>query len=293
MLFPCTACTKEIDRSLLFCCHTKGCDYKLCSLCLMHALKDATGGSCPRCKIPVTRELLDCTKGGRWDNVRQQLELDLKTKAKQRELNKSIMNRYKERAKTLSKRLTESLRPKCPRCHQVLIEDQYSGCNALQCNNEDCKATFCVLCWKDCGVDAIGTHVRECHDNRLDRNALDTTRKERDIKRVKSFMSKIATVEVRQLVQNSFLYPTSSKPLAAKGDFIARHQARVFVTEAKEQLVVSLRNDRLGVLTKPSHSCSNGSGLSREHISPRCMIPKEYKLQLEEKSGTGIFKVSL
>jgi hypothetical protein len=287
----------ELERDLLYCCTTEKCDYHLCLPCVRRAFQDATGESyrrCPMCKTPMARDILHSIVGRGGvkaveDDLRQKVEFDLETRANERDMDKSKMKGYNERAVSLFNKLAESLNLKCPRCHKVFYD--YSGCNALTCSNVDCKAAFCAVCLEDCGNNSH-PHVRENHGNYFDKTAFETAKKEREVTTVKSFMSNIATepYEVCQLVKN--LYANSIQTSELEGSN-KQDRARSFVAEAKGNLIAAVRNDRLGVLKDPSDFTFNRRGLSRQHISPRCMIPDEYKLQLIESSNGERYTVSL
>ena len=106
--------------------------------------------------------------------LRARVEVELQRENTKKEQGREKMSTYEEKAQILYLNLVESLNLQCPRCGLVFYD--YEGCNALQCGNASCKASFCAICLKDCGSDAHG-HVRT-HGNLYDKTLFDVEKVE-------------------------------------------------------------------------------------------------------------------
>ncbi|KAG7340019.1 AAA domain containing protein [Nitzschia inconspicua] len=280
----CTICLEELELQFLHCCPQSSCEFKLCTSCVRLAFQDASGESyrrCQLCKTAMARDILESVVGkgavnAVEDELRRKVEFVVETKAQERESNKKAMMDYKEKAASLFNILSEQLNMKCPRCQQVFID--YSGCNALTCSNDECKAAFCAVCLKDCGKNAH-PHVREQHGNLFDRAAFEVAKQQREVEKIKSYMLEIQSepFEVCQMVKNML---KGSYSMTGNIAIDKKHRERQFIIEAKDQLLSAIRSDRLGVLKDPSDTSFLREGLSHDHVSPRCVIPKEYKLEI-------------
>ncbi|KAG7363889.1 AAA domain containing protein [Nitzschia inconspicua] len=280
----CTICLEELELEFLHCCPQSSSEFKLCTSCVRLAFQDASGESyrrCQLCKTAMARDILESVVGkgavnAVEDELRRKVEFVVETKAQERESNKKAMMDYKERAASLFNILSEQLNMKCPRCQQVFID--YSGCNALTCSNDECKAAFCAVCLKDCGENAH-PHVREQHGDLFDRAAFEAAKQQREVEKIKSYMLEIQSepFEVYQMVKNLL---KGSCAMTSNTVIDKKHRERQFIIEAKDQLLSAIRSDRLGVLKDPSDTSFLREGLSHDHVSPRCVIPKEYKLEI-------------
>jgi phage FluMu protein Com len=227
------------------------------------------------------RELLDGVLGkgavvAVENEVRPRIEYDVKTQAELRERKKKDMGKYNDKARVFFNELSELLNMKCPRCKQVF--DDYSGCNALTCSNPSCRAKFCAVCLKDCQTDAH-PHVRQAHGNLFDKSAFQNAKNAREKATLESFMSKLndEPFEVKQLVKNMYM---QSYGASASKSSDGRTTERLFLDDAKEQLQQAVRSDRLGVLQDSDSKDFRRRGLEFDDISPRCMVPEEYKLEI-------------
>lgn len=193
------------------------------------------------------------------------------------------------RAGRLFNELANKLNLKCPRCEAVFHD--YEGCNALTCSVPGCKAAFCAVCLKDCGHDAH-PHVRDTHGNFFDKGAFESGKKARAQEEISSLLNKLSndSAELRQLVLNHIQkaklgqdVTDSSATAAAKKD--------VFLQKTKASLSHAVCSDRLGLLSTPDEY--NGrKNISRDSISPRCVIPSDYRLSLTHTQG-DLYKFAL
>jgi phage FluMu protein Com len=283
MILTCTICCDDLEPESLYCCKTTDCKYKRCTPCIKLAFEDASGDSykrCPMCNSQMgARDLLDGVLGkgavvAVENEVRPRIEYDLKTHAELRERKKKYMGKYNDKARVFFNELSELLNMKCPRCKQVF--DDYSGCNALTCSNPSCRAQFCAVCLEDCQTDAH-PHVRQAHGDLFDKSAFQNAKKAREKATLESFMSKLndEPFEVKQLVKNMYM-----QSYGASKSSDGRNIERLFLDDAKEQLKQAVRSDRLGVLQYSDSKDFRRRGLEFDDISPRCLVPGEYKLEI-------------
>ena len=268
----------------------------LCTPCIKRSFDDQSGQSykeCPLCHQSIARGMIKDVLGRGAINaieeeLRAKVELEVQGELERRARAEKDMNQYKDRARTLYNDLCDCLNLRCPRCKMVF--NDYDGCNALRCGNPDCRAAFCAVCLQDCGNDAH-SHAGK-HGNLFDKSLFENGKRIRMSTQAKRFFEKISEepFEIQQLVKNWYkdsCNTPSSKPLDSQ------QIDRSFVEQSLEQLQIAIKSDRLGVLCNCEDDTYRRSGLSFEHISPRCMIPEDYKLELVPSGEDSISRVVL
>jgi phosphoribosyl-ATP pyrophosphohydrolase len=295
----CMICYDDLEQDFIYSCPTYECKYKICTPCIKRSFQDASGQSfknCPECKVSMARNLLESIVGkGAINEVEEELrakiEFDVQSQAKKREMKIEDMKQHKTKAVALFNKLSEQLNMKCPRCKQVFFD--YDGCNALRCGNSECRAAFCAVCLIDCKDDAH-SHINQAHGNVFDKNAFESARKEREAVTVKTFFEDVMKnepFEVAQMVKN--MHNKSQPSSDTTSAFDSRRKAEKFVDEARRQLMNAVRKDRLGLLQDASDDLYRRRGLRSEDISPRSMIPKEYKLEIVPSHHDHVYQVQL
>jgi hypothetical protein len=223
--------------------------------------------------------------------LRPSVEHQVRTEWSKKEESKRNASTANQKALQMYNSVVESINLTCPRCKMVF--DDYEGCNALQCGNVSCSAKFCAICLKDCGQDAH-PHVREKHGNLFDKAMFYKSREARATQTIADFLTDLRkkgeTFEVIQLVENQ---------LHKGGHLGDSHEARAnnfeadrFVRSASADLERVIQSDRLSVL-KDDDSGWKRSGISREHVSPRCLIPDYIKLYLVPDSSQDVYRLSI
>ena len=126
-ILTCTVCYDGLEKDQIYHCPTHDCEYQLCIPCIKRSFEDSSGQSskfCPICKSAWARGILQNILGkgavkAVEDELRNKVEVEVKSQAEQRESAKMDMGEYEERARALFNQLSEDLNMKCPRCKQV------------------------------------------------------------------------------------------------------------------------------------------------------------------------------
>jgi uncharacterized C2H2 Zn-finger protein len=284
MGYCCSICLDAHDE-LPFTCGTRDCPYGMCHACVKLAFEDSAGQNsrfCPSCKAPTARRMVEsmCGKGAVRQveqELRENVEFEVKKTLFDREKGKQEMGEMKDRARKLFLDLSERLNMQCPRCNMVF--DDFEGCNALVCSNMTCRAAICAICLKDCGHDAH-EHVRRSHGDLFDKSQFKRAKQEREGRTLCLFLDEIKDepFEVHQLVKVEFEKLSG----ASKSGGQTTHGAENFLISAKENLASAVKTDRLSVLS----DAERRMGLNRiqhDDISPRCAIPADFKLTLSSR----------
>ena len=291
----CVVCLDD-EAEIRFECRSQDCRYRLCSGCMLDALSDLTGQNnrvCPMCKAPTALEmaLAQIGKGGLLAverELRPRVEHQVRTELDMKANREKAGSEISERARTLYNKLAESLNLRCPRCN--LVFDEYEGCNALKC---DCGARFCAICLQDCGVDAH-PHVREKHGNLFDKEKFYRSRDVRAQNLTQDFLNRLRSegepFELVQMVQN---YTLMNKRSARVEQGI--NMAGIFVRQASADLERMICSDRKSIL-RDDDSNWMVTGISRQHVSPRCIIPDDIFVWLTPvigENGEDAFKIEI
>lgn len=295
IIMGCSICLDE-DEDVTFICPTKSCDYAMCFGCVKLAFEDISGQNardCPSCKKPIARRLMEsiCGVGAVREverELRAKVEFEVKQANEKRARGTEEMKEMKQRAHKLFLELSEQLNMRCPSCQRVFID--YEGCNALTC---PCGTAFCAVCLQDCGTNAHA-HART-HGNLFDKNLFHQAKKDREVVIAKDFFAKKLQGEpfdVTELVRIEY-ETISGTPGSSKRKTIS--SASEFVETTKNQLKSYVSRDRLSLLADPVDymNASNHRALTKEDISPRNVIPKDYKLILSCRGSTSVLTVSL
>ena len=277
----------DVESKVIFSCE---CDYKLCADCIKFAFEDGTGknsSTCPLCQKPGTAvKMVEAVVGlvgvkAVENELRSTVEFDVSSRLEARKVKSAELVAISEDARRIFNEIMEDMLLRCPKCRVAF--DDYTECNALKC---DCGCRFCSICLKDCGADAH-VHVRAEHGNLFDKAMFETSKKEREEKIVKQWLDRLAPEELKQLVKNHL-----EKAGVLVQQIDARtSQARIksFLQEEKGSLQNAVRNDRLSLLSDPS---SRIQRIARANISPRYLVPDNYRLKLVHQGG-NIFRISL
>ncbi|KAL3823281.1 hypothetical protein ACHAXA_003429 [Cyclostephanos tholiformis] len=203
---------------------------------------------------------------------------------------KSKAKNMNEQARRYFNELANELNLKCPRCQTAFLD--YEGCNALKCGVSGCQAAFCAICLKDCGSDAH-PHVIETHEGDLfDKTAFNKSVKNRVKMKFDILMDKLTRtdepMELRQLVLN---HVEKANLLQDKPVFSdASVKVAEFLEKTKANLTRAVRSDRLALLSDPEEY--GRRAISRDSISPRCVVPRDYRLSLTRVQD-DLFRISL
>jgi hypothetical protein len=278
----CTICCDE-DEEIKFECKWPKCDYSLCQGCVVDAFR-LNCRKCPMCNHPVAKDMLiaQVGKGGLTaveQEIRPQVEHQVRQELSRREESRNEASELNKVAAVHYNKLVEMLNLKCPRC-QMAFHD-YEGCNALKCANQDCRAQFCAICLKDCDADAH-PHVREKHGNLFDKSMFYESKKSRTREIVDGYLQRLEereSFELAQLVKNQ-LAKGGHLDTTANPGHENTFAIQAFVNDAKRDLQAMVNSDRIGVL-KDDNSSWGRTGLRRDHISPRSLIPEYVRLSLE------------
>jgi hypothetical protein len=192
-------------------------------------------------------------------------------------------------ARRLFNDFANELNLKCPRCQSAFLD--YDGCNALTCAVPNCRAAFCAICLKDCGSDAH-QHVMNTHGGGLfDKEAFHKGVKIRAQKQLDILMNKLTdeSFELRQLVLN---HVQKANLLQDKNDISNNSSVKTaaFLEKTKANLSHAVRSDRLALLSDPEEY--GRRPIVRDSISPRCVVPRDYRLSLTRVHGDS-FRVRL
>ena len=277
----CSICCDEVTPTV-FHCPKPSCPISMCADCIKLAFDDATGDNaraCPSCKTSIGLGLVEavCGKGALRvveREVRVDVEMQLRLEAAKRSAGPEVMKGYREKAQSLFHEVCDKMNMRCPRCGLVFVD--YDGCNALTCGRSSCGAHFCAICLEDCGSDAH-PHVITQHGNYFDKKQFEESKIQRETKIVQEFLSGIKDepFEVQEMVR--ILLKGSHTPSSVNAGGVAK--LRSFVTRSKLDLSNAVKNDRLSVLQDTG---SEARPLRGEDISPRCEVPEDYRLRLQE-----------
>jgi hypothetical protein len=96
-----------------------------------------------------------------------------------------------------------------------------------------------------------------------------------------------APFELKQLVKNHI----EKAKLNPKKISKESANTAIFLSKAKADLVYSTRNDRLALLTNPDEY-GHRTPLSKKDVSPRCAVPSDYKLSINQKEE-NLYQIAL
>jgi hypothetical protein len=276
------------EVEIVFRCPKRACLYEMCHDCLKKAFEDASGANvkeCPSCKTPTARSMLEslCGVGAVREvenELRTKVAYELEQEHLRNEKGKAEMKEHKDKAQILFKVLSEQLNMCCPRCNMVF--DDFDGCNALTCANRSCKAAICAICLKDCGSDAHA-HVTTYHGALFDKSAFYKAKAVREAAKLNNFIDKIENepFEVKELVKIEY-EKLNNKSNISNGN---RGYTQTFLAESKAALQAAVKSDRCSLLYE---NCAIRA-LQRTDISPRNMLPEDYKLTLQAQGGSSTF----
>lgn len=299
----CSVCL-DANVHIPFQCPTAGCIYQLCADCIRMAFNDASGNNsskCLFCGVPSDLEMISSLCGPNATKsvekkIRSEIEFEVKADVTRKELSRENAASYNSRARNIFNELTEEINLKCPRCKTAFYD--YDGCNALTCRVNTCKASFCAICLQDCGSDAH-EHVRSNHDSLFDRGAFHDakllTRTRAILKQVLAKIKNEEPFEVIQLVKNhvdkaNLLEDEASSRKQGQ----EQHKSRKFINDAKQDLLRAVQSNRLSILadTRFYSRPGNSPAIDRDKLSPRYIIPPEYRITLVSK-GVNRFIIRL
>jgi len=290
----CKICNDDHPDDLPFTCPSPRCSYELCSACVKFAFEDASGENakcCPECKDEIAVKMIESVLGTGAVRVveaelRDRVVFEVRKERSIIEKGKDAMKGMKARARELYNVLAEEVTSctKCPRCQTVF--DDYDGCNALSCRKNDCNAAICALCLKDCGTDAH-SHVRISHGDLFDKRAYYMAKSQREHETINSFLASLSSepFEVKDFIKIECEKTWSSTASSRTNSTMS---GTGFVALAKRLLNVAMKNDRLSILSDGRASMIRR--LTAEDISPRHLIPEDYKLHMVSDGPVcGIF----
>jgi protein-arginine kinase activator protein McsA len=193
-----------------------------------------------------------------------------------------------EKARKMFNDLADKLNLRCPRCEAAFHD--YDGCNALTCSIPECRAAFCAICLIDCGNDAHG-HVRIAHGDLFDKTAFHTSTNIRAKAQIEILKDKLSheSFELRQLVMNHIEKAKLMQDSISHNNASARTAA--FLEKSKASLSLAVRSDRLALLNDPE--VYGREQITPENISPRCVIPSDYRLSLTRTTEEDIYRILL
>ena len=193
-----------------------------------------------------------------------------------------------EQARKIFNQLSERINLKCPRCKTVFVD--YDGCNALNCAVPSCLAAFCAICLKDCGSDAHA-HLRDAHGGYFDKDAFTKSTAHRARGEIDKLMVTLSNepIKLQQLVRNQI---DKAKLLNNKTDSVdVSYKTDEFLRKAKCTLSLAMKADRLALLSKPEEY-NPRAPINREAVSPRCLVPNDYRLCLIQLEG-NLYRIRL
>lgn len=277
----CTICWDDYE-AVVFHCTGLECEYKVCESCIRIALNDASGASvrnCPMCGVPTAVEMVEtlCGKGGVREverAVRSKVEFDVKLEHDRKERARTELRDVNEEAIRIFNGIAEAVLMKCPRCATPFRD--YDGCNALTCSKPDCGAAFCAVCLKDCGTDAHA-HARQAHGNLFDKKAFEESRVSRERAIIDRAFSELSqeSFDLKQLVKN---HVEKAGLGIQKTNHDDGSRVTAFVESSRRMLNQAVRTDRLSILSDPDCNAYTRRGLDRDEISPRALVPDDYRL---------------
>ncbi|KAL7536603.1 hypothetical protein ACHAXR_008142 [Thalassiosira sp. AJA248-18] len=244
------------------------------------------------CNTPSALDMIASVCGkGAIVAVEQKLRGNVEFKVQEdnirKEASRSNAKDMNEQARQIFNELAEKINLKCPRC-QAAFHD-YDGCNSLTCSIPSCKASFCAICLKDCGRDAH-QHVQEVHGGLFDKGAFERSKILRAQAHIAFLKDKLSreSFELKQLVLNHI---EKAKLTEESGTSNASAKKAAFFEKTKASLLLATRNDRLSLLSNPE-DYNRRKELSRDDISPRCAVPRNYRLSLSCTQG-DVYRISL
>jgi hypothetical protein len=192
------------------------------------------------------------------------------------------------RARKLFNDLADKLNLRCPRCETVFHD--YDGCNALTCADPGCQAAFCAICLKDCGSDAH-QHVRDTHQDLFCKRAFYASKQIRTKEQIDILMDKLSheSFELRQLVLNHIEKAKLIEDLTETSSNASAKTA-AWLEKAKASLALAVGSDRLAILSDPEEF--GRKTINRDKISPRCVVPSDYRLSLTRTEG-DLYRICL
>ena len=185
--------------------------------------------------------------------------------------------------------LAEKINLKCPRCKSAFHE--YDGCNALTCAIPRCRAAFCAICLQDCGQDAH-RHVQDVHTGGLfDKGAFEKNKVLRAAAHIRVLVEKLSheSFELKQLVLNHVEKAKLMHESSGTSNASARNTA--FLDKTKASLNLATRTDRISLLSNPEEY-NQRRPISRDDLSPRCAVPRDYRLSLTQLEG-NLYRICL
>ncbi|KAL7518609.1 hypothetical protein ACHAWX_003421, partial [Stephanocyclus meneghinianus] len=294
----CLSCMDD-EEEVVFRCKGDGgiCSYQLCGSCVRLAFYDSSGANssfCPQCKTPSALDMIAavCGKGAIMaieQKLRRTVEFKLKEENMSKEASRTNANDLTEKARQLFNDLAEKINLKCPRCNMAFHD--YDGCNALKCGVPTCKAAFCAICLKDCGQDAH-QHVQQTHNDLFDKNAFKRSKIHRAKTHIELLKNKLSNepFELKQLVLNHIEKAKLTEDLSGTTDKSSKVSS--FYDLTKASLLHATRNDRLALLSN-AETYNGIKNIVRDDISPRCVIPSNYRLSLMRTDSNNVYKIHL
>ena len=291
----CSICMDD-GVHIAFECSTLDCGYQMCEPCLKDVLDDSTvanSRNCPMCKESAGVKMVVALAGKGAvrlveHELRATVEYDVKSHYLKKREDKEELESLSTQARKIFHELTEDLTMKCPRCTFAFYD--YDGCNALCCSQVDCNAAFCAICLKDCGSDAHA-HVLESHGGTLfDKSAFEQSRIVREKATIQRYLDQLHNVrfELKQMVQNQI-------ERAKLGEAIGANQTQLittFINESRTALNHACNTDRLSILREPESRECFRDGLASADISPRLVIPDNYRVILVP-SGESVYAIKV
>ena len=283
-MLSCHVCLDE-HESLPFQCPSPFCKYQVCVTCVKSSLEHSQ--TCPECHKPIARDMVEAVLGKLAvlyleDEVRPQIEAQLRVEQDQREKAKVVMSGYVDKVNRIWEKLTDDLNLKCPRCNAVFHD--YDGCNALTCSS--CRAAFCAVCLKDCGIDAHA--CARGHGDLFDKRLFEQAKKEREEKIISDMLQRNAD-EPYEVLEH--LRKRSEALIQGPATTLKHNAGVLFVDRARRAIREEVSADRLSLLC--DDHIEEQWDLKSEDISPRCAIPEEYHLWLEPINETAICVLTL
>lgn len=285
----CSICMDD-DLGIAYECRTLDCDYQMCEPCLKDLLGDSTAANsrkCPMCKENTGVRMVEAIAGKGavrlvQDELRASVEYDVKKDYIRKKEGKEELDSFSIQARKIFNDLSEKLTMKCPRCSTAFYD--YDGCNALRCGQIACHAAFCALCLKDCGSDAH-EHVRQTHGNLFDKTSFERSRLGREKAVIQICLDNLngERFELKQMVQNLIDRAKLGEPANSP---IKAHLLTTFIAESRKALKNACSMDRLSILRDTENREWFRQGLTRNDISPRLVIPDEYRVRLIESGGS-------
>ena len=297
IMAPCCSICLDDDEVVVFSCSKRDCEYELCATCVREAFKDFSGGNstfCQFCRTPSAMDMISAVCGpgaikAVKEKVRSSIEFEIKAEMVKRDAAKKDLAETNTRAREIFNEITDEINLRCPKCKMVF--NDYDGCNALVCASQTCRAAFCAICLKDCGSDAH-PHVLTQHGDYFDKASFYQSKAARTKSVVQDTLNKLSheSFELKQLVRN---HVDKAKLLSDDGLVDSRQKKSVqFLRNTRESLKLTMKNDRLGLLSNPQEYRPGRDVIRERDISPRSAIPEEFRVMLRSR-GDDVYCLTL